>query len=143
MKKLLLLLGCMLSLSANDIKIVESKYGVSQTIQNIKEIVTSKGFGVFGIINHKGNAGMVGMEMPEAKVILFGNPKAGTKLMQEDILSALDLPIRVLVYRESASSVKVAYRDISALKKDFKLHNEKHLEAMDKGLSAIIAKATK
>ena len=143
MKKLLLVLGCILSLYANDIKIVESKYGVSQTIQNIKEIVTSKGFGVFAIINHKGNAGMVGMEMPEAKVILFGNPKAGTKLMQEDILTALDLPIRVLVYRESASSVKVAYRDLSSLKKDFKLGNDKQLEAMDKGLGAIIAKATK
>lgn len=143
MKKFLFLLGCVLSLSANDIKIVPSNYGVSQTIENIKEIVTSKGFGVFAIINHKGNAGMVGMEMQEAKVILFGNPKAGTKLMQEDILSALDLPIRVLVYRDSAISVKVAYRDLSALKKDFKLTNEKHLEAMDKGLGAIITKATK
>ncbi|MDD2790810.1 MAG: DUF302 domain-containing protein [Sulfurimonas sp.] len=143
MKKFLLFFGCMLSLYAGEIKIVQSHYDVSQTIENIREIVTSKGFTLFGIINHTKNAQMVNMEMSEAQVILFGNPKAGTKLMQEDILSALDLPLRVLVYRDSATSVKVAFREVSTLKQDFKLNNEKHLEAMDKGLSAIIAKATK
>ena len=132
---------CVVSIYANELTIKESKYGVSQTIQNIKEIVTEKGFGVFAIINHKGNAGMVGMEMQEAKVIIFGNPKAGTKLMQEDIHTALDLPLRVLVYRDSPKSVKVAYRKISTLKKDFNLKNDQFLEAMDKGLEAIITKA--
>jgi len=134
-------LVCVVSIYANELTIKESKYGVSQTIQNIKEIVTEKGFGVFAIINHKGNAGMVGMEMQEAKVIIFGNPKAGTKLMQEDIHTALDLPLRVLVYRDSPKSVKVAYRKISTLKKDFNLKNDQFLEAMDKGLEAIITKA--
>jgi len=141
MRKILLFLVCVVSIYANELTIKESKYGVSQTIQNIKEIVTEKGFGVFAIINHKGNAGMVGMEMQEAKVIIFGNPKAGTKLMQEDIHTALDLPLRVLVYRDSPKSVKVAYRKISTLKKDFNLKNDQFLEAMDKGLEAIITKA--
>lgn len=141
MRKFLLFLVCTYSLVASELVIKESRYGVSQTIQNIKEIVVSKGFGVFAIVNHKGNAGMVGMEMPEAKVIIFGNPQAGTKLMQEDIHSALDLPLRVLVYRDSPKSVKVAYRKVSDLKKDFNLKNDQLLGAMDKGLEAIIAKA--
>ena len=142
MKKLILLFTCIASLYANNITIVESRYGVSQTIHNIKEIVTKKGFGVFAIINHKGNAGMVGMEMQEAKVIIFGNPKAGTKLMKEDILSALDLPLRVLVYRDSPKSVKVAYRKVSTLAEDFALKDNKYLTVMDKGLQTIIEKAT-
>lgn len=142
-KKLFLIFVCLVGLSASDIKIVESKYSVSKTTQNIKEIVISKGFEVFKIIDHKQNAKSVNMQMSEATVILFGNPKAGTKLMQEDILSALDLPLRVLIFKESASGVKVAYRDVSSLKADFKLSNKEELEAMDKGLSAIIAKATK
>ncbi|MCK9491989.1 MAG: DUF302 domain-containing protein [Sulfurimonas sp.] len=139
MKKLLLLLLCAIGLSASDVKIVESKHSVSQTIQNIKKIVTSKGFKVFAIIDHKQNAKNVDMQMSEAKVILFGNPKAGTKLMQEDIRTALDLPLRILVYKESG--VKIAYRDVSSLKADFKLKNKKQLKAMDKGLSAIIDEA--
>jgi len=141
MKKLLLFLVSVIALNASDIRIVESKYSVSQTIQNIKNIVTSKGFEVFAIIDHKQNAKAVKMEMPAAKVILFGNPKAGTKLMQEDILSALDLPLRVLVFKKSG--VKIAYRNVSALKADFKLSNNKQLDAMDKGLSAIIDEARK
>lgn len=140
---ILVYLVSLVSLSANDIKIVESKYSVSKTTQNIKEIVVSKGFEVFKVIDHQQNAKSVNMQMSEARVILFGNPKAGTKLMQEDILSALDLPLRVLIFKDSASGVKVAFRDVSALKNDFKLRNEEQLEAMDKGLSAIIAKATK
>ncbi|MDY0117884.1 MAG: DUF302 domain-containing protein [Sulfurimonadaceae bacterium] len=142
MKKLLLLLACALSLYSSELIIKESKYGVSQTIQNIKEIVTSQGFGVFAIIDHRANAGLVGMEMREAKVIVFGNPKAGTKLMQEDILSALDLPLRVLVYRDSPQSVKVVYRNVSTLEKDFNLKDTNHLTTMDKGLEAIVKKAT-
>ncbi|HUH42714.1 MAG TPA: DUF302 domain-containing protein [Sulfurimonas sp.] len=141
-KKLFLILICLVSLNANDINIIQSKYSVSETTQKIKEIVISKGFEVFTIIDHKQNAKNVNMEMAEAKVILFGNPKAGTKLMQEDILSALDLPLRVLIFKDSTANVKVAFRDVSALKVDFKLSNKEELEAMDKGLSAIIAKAT-
>jgi len=141
MKSFFLLLVCIASLSASDIRIVESKYSVSQTIKNIEQIVTSKGFEVFTIIDHKQNAKKVEMQMPEAKVILFGNPKAGTKLMQEDIHAALDLPLRILVFQDSG--VKIAYRDVSSLKVDFKLSNKKQLKAMDKGLDAIIDKARK
>ena len=142
MKKILFVLIFSLTLYGNDIITKDSKYGVSQTIQNIKEIVTSKGFGVFAIIDHRANAGLVGMKLTEAKVIIFGNPQVGTKLMQEDILTALDLPLRVLVYRDSPNSVKVAYRNVSALEKDFNLTNKNLLTNMDKGLEAIITKAT-
>lgn len=142
MKKILFVLIFSLTLYGNDIITKDSKYGVSQTIQNIKEIVTSKGFGVFAIVDHRANAGLVGMKLTEAKVIIFGNPQVGTKLMQEDILTALDLPLRVLVYRDSPNSVKVAYRNVSALEKDFNLTNKNLLTNMDKGLEAIITKAT-
>jgi uncharacterized protein (DUF302 family) len=141
MKNLFLLLAFLVNLSASDLKVVKSNHSVSQTIQNIKEIVTAKGFEVFAIIDHELNAKAVELQLPEAKVILFGNPKAGTKLMQEDILCALDLPLRVLVFKESG--VKIAYRDVSTLKTDFKFSNNKQLDAMDKGLSAIIDEARK
>ncbi|MDY0234299.1 MAG: DUF302 domain-containing protein [Sulfurimonas sp.] len=141
MKNLFLLLAFLVNLSASDLKVIKSNHSVSQTIQNIKEIVISKGFEVFAIIDHKQNAKAVEMELAEAKVILFGNPKAGTKLMQEDIHTALDLPLRVLVFNESG--VKIAYRDVSTLKADFNLSNNKQLDAMDKGLSAIIDEARK
>ena len=142
MKKFLLFLLSTLALYGDDILIKESKHSVSQTIENIKENVLSKDFSVFGIIDHEANAKASGMEMQEAKVIIFGNPKAGTKLMQEDVLTALDLPLRVLVYRDASKNVQVAYRKVSELQKDFNLKDIKHLMAMDKGLEAIIIQAT-
>ena len=142
MKKFLLFLLSTLALYGDDILIKESKHSVLQTIENIKENVLSKDFSVFGIIDHEANAKASGMEMQEAKVIIFGNPKAGTKLMQEDVLTALDLPLRVLVYRDASKNVQVAYRKVSELQKDFNLKDIKHLMAMDKGLEAIIIQAT-
>ena len=142
MKKFLLFLLSTLALYGDDILIKESKHRVLQTIENIKENVLSKDFSVFGIIDHEANAKASGMEMQEAKVIIFGNPKAGTKLMQEDVLTALDLPLRVLVYRDASKNVQVAYRKVSELQKDFNLKDIKHLMAMDKGLEAIIIQAT-
>ncbi|MBU1989276.1 DUF302 domain-containing protein [bacterium] len=143
MKKFLLFLACAITLSANELIIKQSKYGVSQTIQNIKEIVTKEGMGVFAIINHHGNAGMVGMEMREAKLIIFGNPKMGTKLMQENILLGLDLPMKVLVFRDKDEKVKLAYRNASWLKDAHALKNETLIQEADKRLDDITDKASK
>ena len=107
MKKILALIFLSISLFANDIIIVKSDYSVDQTIENIKTIVKAKGFGVFATINHQGNAKMVGMNLNESKVIIFGNPKVGTLLMQEDMTIALDLPLRVLVYKDDEGDVNV------------------------------------
>ena len=83
------------------------------TIAKIEKIVESKakaGLGVFTIIDHKKGADKVKLELSDTKVIVFGNPKLGTKLMQRDPLVALDLPMKVLVYSEN-NKTKIVYRD--------------------------------
>ncbi len=143
MKKLLLLAACGISLLANDIIIKESHYGVSKTIENIKKIVTKKGLSVFTIVNHQANAAGVGMEMGETKLIIFGNPKIGTKLMEENILVGLDLPMKVLVYRDADNKVKLAYRDGTWLKNMHALKNNKLTSTVDHALDNITNKAIK
>jgi len=143
MKKILLVVLCTISLMANDIIIKDSNYDVPQTVQNIKNIVVKKGLTVFSIVNHQANAKGVGMKMREAQVIVFGNPNIGTKMMQENILVGLDLPMKVLVYRDSANSVKVAYRNGSWLKETHELKNQKIASTVDGALGKITDKATK
>jgi len=140
-KKLVFILTCTISLMASDIVIKESKHSVSKTVENIKNIVTKKGFSVFNVIDHKANAASVGMNMKNAKVIIFGNPKVGTKLMKDNILSALDLPMKVLVYKDSDKKVKLAYRDGSWLKKTHSLNNNKLSSKIDGALNKITDKA--
>jgi len=143
MKKILLVVLCTISLTANDIIIKDSNYDVPQTVQNIKDIVVKKGLVVFSIVNHQANAKKVDMKMSEAQVIVFGNPNIGTKMMQENILVGLDLPMKVLVYRDSANSVKIAYRNGSWLKDTHKLKNQKIASTVDGALGKITDKATK
>ena len=141
MRKLLTILVFSTLLFSNDIIVKPSDYSVDETIENIKKIVKAKGFGVFAVINHQGNAKMVDMKLNESKVIIFGNPKLGTQLMQEDITVALDLPLRVLVFKDDTDQVKVAYRDGSWIKDHHVLASDELTNKVNKGLDKITDKA--
>jgi len=140
-KKLFIVLMLTVSLFADGIIIKNSNHSVDKTINNIKKIVKNKGFGVFAVINHKGNAKSVDMSMRESKLIVFGNPKLGTALMQENILASLDLPMRVLVYEDVDGSVKIAYRNASWLKGLHGLKSNESVLKIDKGLDNLTNKA--
>ncbi|MDF1874222.1 DUF302 domain-containing protein [Sulfurimonas sp. SAG-AH-194-I05] len=111
MKKLLIVLACGISLMANDIIIKESSCSVTKTIQNIKTILGKKGLRVFKVVNHQKNAKSVNMKMRESKLIVFGNPKLGTSLMKKDMTVGLDLPMKILVYKDKDEKVRMAYRN--------------------------------
>ena len=143
MKKLIIVLACGISLFANNLVIKESNYSVTKTIQHIKNIVTKKGMRVFSVINHRSNAKKAGMKMGEAKLIIFGNPKMGTRLMQNSITAGLDLPMRILVYKDVDKKVKLAYRNGSWLKGEHSLTLDKLTSKVDNVLNKITDKATK
>ncbi|MDF1878272.1 DUF302 domain-containing protein [Sulfurimonas sp. SAG-AH-194-C20] len=141
MKKIALLLTIVLSLTANDIIVKESCTDVSTTANNIKNIVSSKGLSVFAIINHSGNAKMVDMKLNESKMIVFGNPKLGTALMQQDMTVGLDLPLRILVYKDTDGKVKMAYRDGSWLASKHILNAPKKEKKINKAMAMFVSKA--
>jgi uncharacterized protein (DUF302 family) len=132
MKKIISLLSLSLALFANDIIVKNSCVSVDETANNIKSIVRDNGLHVFALINHSGNAKEVDMKLNESKMIVFGNARLGTSLMQQDMKVGLDLPLRILVYKDVDGKVKMAYRDgswlankhiLDAPKKVLKLNN--------------------
>ena len=132
-------------LTASDLIVKTGELSVNDTITKIEKIVESKaktGLGVFTIIDHKKGADKVNMELSNTKVILFGNPKLGTKLMQKDPLVALDLPMRVLVYSEN-NTTKIVYRDPIKWSKNFDLNGSKMVDKMVKAMDAITTSASK
>ena len=143
MKKLMLIIALSISVLANDIIVKESDYSVTKTIQNIKEIVTKKGLTVFSVINHQSNAKKAGLKMNEAKLIIFGNPKMGTNIMNNNIVSGLDLPLKILVYKDVDKKVKLAYRDGIWLKNEHNMKMDKLTTKMSNALNKITNKATK
>lgn len=143
MKKILFIVAFSVSIFANDVVIKESNHSVTKTIKNIKDIVTKKGLRVFTVINHQAGAKKAGLKMREAKVIIFGNPKMGTKLMNNNIVSGLDLPMKILVYKDVDKKVKLAYRDGAWLKKEHDLKLDKLTTKVDNVLNKITNKAIK
>lgn len=93
---------------------VTSRYGFDETVRRIETAVTGKGMAVFAVIDHQAAARKQNLTMQPAKVIIFGNPKAGTPLMVKDPQFALNLPLRVLV-TETDGKVQVVFYNTRSL----------------------------
>ena len=140
-KKILLLVMISVTLFANDIIVKESACSVDETVKNLRNVLTSKGISIFAVINHSGNAKMVEMKLNESKMVIFGNPRVGTALMQQDMKVGLDLPLRVLIYKDNDGKVKMAYRDGSWLDNKHILNSPEKIEKLNNAMENITTKA--
>ena len=83
------------------------KQSVSESAEHIKKSLHEKGFTLFCDIDHQTNASDVDLDMPASRVLIFGNPIAGTKLMQKDITMSLDLPLRLAIVDSSGQTILI------------------------------------
>lgn len=84
---------------------------VDQTIEKLKAVLEAKGIKLFALIDHSGEAAAAGLQMPATKLLIFGNPKAGTPLMVASPSAAIDLPLKILVAEDGAGATKISYND--------------------------------
>jgi len=103
--------------SDNGIVNVPSHQSVDQTLEKLQAMLRAKGIAVFALINHSGEAAKVGMKMPPTKVLIFGNPNAGTPLMLAVPSLAIDLPLKILVWEDRQSKVWISYNTPQYLQK--------------------------
>jgi uncharacterized protein (DUF302 family) len=82
---------------------------VGETVGRLTQLIEEKGLTLFAVIDHSGEAELVGLEMPDTKLVIFGSPAAGTPVMVAAPLSALDLPLKVLVWADGDGTVSVSY----------------------------------
>lgn len=143
MKKFILAVIFATSLFSSDIVIKESSFSVDKTLANLKEILNKKGFNIFAVIDHQQNASNIGMVMDESKLIIFGNPKVGTMFMNFNMLSGIDLPLKILVYKDNDNKVKLAYKDGNWLKNEHNLKMDKLTTKVSNALNNITNKAIK
>jgi uncharacterized protein (DUF302 family) len=93
-----------------------SNHSVNDTVDKLKNILQSKGVTLFALVDHSGEAEKVGMKMAPTKLLIFGNPKAGTPLMLAAPSSAIDLPLKILIWQDAQEKVWVSYNDPGYLK---------------------------
>jgi len=86
-----------------------SRHSVAQTVEGLTAVLRAKGVTLFALVDHTGEAAKVGMTMPPTKLLIFGNPKAGTPLMLAAPSVAIDLPLKILVWEDGQGRVWLSY----------------------------------
>jgi uncharacterized protein (DUF302 family) len=86
-----------------------SNHSVEQTTEKIERTLRAKGVKLFALVDHSGEAEQAGMQMPPTKLLIFGNPKAGTRLMTAAPTIAIDLPLKLLVREDTNGRVWISY----------------------------------
>lgn len=119
-----------------------SKYSVTDTVNRLEAVLKSSGMTVFARIDHRVEADKVGLAMPPAQVVVFGNPKGGTPLMVASPTVAIDLPLKALVWEDAAGRVWLSYNAASYLRSRHGLTGkDEAIGALDRALDSMTNKA--
>jgi len=94
---------------------IPSNHSVDETVERLKGILDAKGITLFALVDHSGEAAKAGMKMRPTKLFIFGNPKGGTPVMLATPSSALDLPLKILVWEDVQGKVWITYNSPSYL----------------------------
>jgi uncharacterized protein (DUF302 family) len=93
----------------NGIAKVRSRHSVDQTVAKLEGLLQAKGVKLFAVVDHSGEAKASGLRMSPTKLLIFGNPKAGTPLMLASPSIAIDLPLKLLVSEDADGRVWISY----------------------------------
>ena len=106
----LLAIGSLAS-AADGLITLKSPRSAKETMARLEEVVTTRGLTVFARIDHAAGAEKVGQSLRPTELLIFGNPQGGTPLMLCEQTSGIDLPLKALVWEDSAGQTWLAYND--------------------------------
>ena len=116
----------------------ESPLAFEETVVALQKELKSRGITIFATIEHHKAAEAVGENMQPATVLIVGNPKVGTALMQENPRFAIELPLKILIYKEE-KIVRIRYEKISAIAEKYHIkQNFATAEKIDAAMRQLI-----
>jgi len=98
-----------MSTGSSGVVVLQGSGSVDQTVRKLEALLEAKGVRLFAVIDHSGEANRVGLHMHPAKLVIFGDPRAGTPIMIASPSAALDLPLKILVSEDEAGLVWISY----------------------------------
>jgi uncharacterized protein (DUF302 family) len=96
---------------------IPSSRSVNETVEKLKGILQAKSITLFALVDHSGEAEKAGMKMRLTKLFIFGSPKAGTPVMLAAPSSAIDLPLKILIWEDARGKAWVTYNSPAYLQK--------------------------
>ena len=112
------------------------KVSVDEAAELVKKSLQDKGFTLFADIDHQANAASVELEIPASRALIFGNPTAGTKLMQKDIFMSLDLPLRLAIVEKDGQALMI-HQTTEDYSGSYQVENHPVLEKIEGLFSAL------
>src|ERR1700694_475029 len=92
-----------------------SGHTVEKIVEKLTAMLRDKGIAIFALIDHSGEAAKAGLHMRPTKLLIFGNPKAGTPLMLAAPSSAIDLPLKLLIWEDAEGVAWISYNSLEYL----------------------------
>jgi uncharacterized protein (DUF302 family) len=123
---------------------LSSRYPARDTMDRLLAVLAKHNMTVFARIDHAAGAASAGLELRPTEVVIFGNPKGGTALMQDRQSAGIDLPLKALVWEDADGKVMLSYNDPAwiAQRHGLGAASAGAVEAMAKALSVIAAEVT-
>jgi uncharacterized protein (DUF302 family) len=115
---------------------LRSNYGPKDTMDRLETAVKAKGLTVFAHVDHAAGAAAVGLSLRPTDLLIFGNARGGTPLMQSAQTIGLDLPLKILVWQDATGATWLSYNDPSWLAKRHGLSAD--VEAAVSALTTVI-----
>lgn len=120
----------------------ESPFTVAETSHRIEQLLREKGIPVFAVFDHAKNAREAGLSLPPTRVIVFGSPQVGTKLMQAYPEIAIELPLKMAVWENHEGQTRVAFPSLIHLARRYGIAEDNPVvEGMEKLLEKLSDKA--
>lgn len=120
----------------------ESENPFDETLGKLQSAIDARGFTTFAVIDHAKGAASIGETLRPTTLIVFGNPKGGTPLMQAEQTIGLELPLKILVAEDRDGAVRLYYADTAKLFAEYEVAGQdKRLAAISGALSAIAGEA--
>ena len=127
-----------MSLADPDLVTLPSAHGVPEIVARLKALLAQKGIEVFAHIDHAAGAREVGLPLRPTQVLIFGNPRAGTPLMQSRQTVGLELPLRALAWEDEEGKAWLTYRRVADLAGQYRVTGrDEAVQALDDGLRAL------
>jgi uncharacterized protein (DUF302 family) len=128
-------------MAADGLIVVQSSHGPAETMDRLVAEIKAKGLTVFARIDHAAGASEVGLPLRPTELVIFGNAKGGTPLMQSNQEIGIDLPLKALVWQDTANVSWISYNDPAWLAKRHGLGHE--VEAPVKAMTAMLGAVTR
>ena len=126
----------------NSLKTIKSDFSVTESVNKMAGQIEEEGWHIFARIDHSKQAQRNGLDLRPTELILFGNPEIGTLLMQDQQMSAIDLPMKVLTWEDENGEVYVTVNNLDWLKERHGLTDDNTIRKIAKVVENICKRGT-